>query len=195
LSKDKEVIGNVTPDWMMGISNGFTYKNVSLNALVDFRMGGQFYAGSEAGAYSNGKHKDTLYGRDKFAENNSFIPEGVVEVDNGGDISYEANTTAVKPQEYYGRISRIDEQFIYDADFIKLRELSIKYNIPASLLDKTPLNRASIALSGRNLFYFYKETDNVDPESFAYTSGNGQGLEHAAIASTRTYGFTLNVSF
>lgn len=195
LSDQKEVIGNVTPDWMMGVNNVFTYKGISLRALVDLRVGGEFYAGSEAGAYSGGKHKNTLPGRAEFIADDSFVPAGVVEVENDGVITYEANAKNVKPEDYYGRIARVDEQFIYGADFVKLRELSLKYTLPKSLLEKTPLTGASIAVSGRNLFYFYKQTDNVDPESFAYTSGNGQGLEHSAIASTKTFGFSLNLRF
>ncbi len=195
VSKEKKELGNVSPDFQLGLKNSFSYKNISLSFLVDTRMGGEFYSTGEAIAYSNGRHKNTLIGREEYLKDDSFIPKGSVNIGTEENPEYELSAKNVNPQDYYGRISQIDEEFILSSDFIKLRELSIKYNLPKKITQKLSLQGASISIIGRNLFYLYRASDNIDPESMSYTSGNGQGLEYSSIPSTRTYGFNINLKF
>lgn len=111
--------------------------------------------------------------------------------------AYVKNDVAVSAQEYWQGIvnNNIGEEFIYDASFIKLRELSLGYEFPQSVLNKLKVVKGlNISLVGRNLWTIMKHTDNIDPES-AYTSGNGQGLELNGYPSTRNFGFNVNLKF
>ena len=84
---------------------------------------------------------------------------------------------------------------MYDASFIKLRQVSLEYSLPSKLLsDKTPLKTVAVSFVGRNLAILYRKTDNIDPES-SYTSGNGQGIDQFAMPGTRSYGFNVRVVF
>ncbi|MBK9390682.1 MAG: hypothetical protein IPN68_10945 [Bacteroidetes bacterium] len=82
----------------------------------------------------------------------------------------------------------------YDASYIKLRQVSLEYSLPASIIDKTPLTNVSVSVVGRNLWCMFRNTDNIDPEA-SYTSGAGQGIDQFSMPSTRSYGFNVRVTF
>lgn len=198
-----EVLGKGAPDWTLGFSNTFTYKNVALDVLVDAKWGGQIYSGTNANAYLNGLHENTLEGRagcdERIGENGypdgCFVGEGVIgSVDAEGDVEVDrSNDVEVLPSAYYGSIGGgIAEEFIYDANFIQLRQLRISYGLPGSWLERTPLNGARLSLVGRNLFYIYDSVPNVNPES-SYNNQSAPGFEQAGIPQARSIGFTLNV--
>ena len=148
-----------------GLTNTFRYKNVNLSFLIDAKFGGQVYAGSNALATSAGLHKRTLEGRE-----GGLTVTGVDEAGAPFEFTHD-NTTL---QSYYGRISSIAEAMVEDADFIKLRQLSLGYTFPSSILTKTFLTGANIALVGRNLFFIKRASENIDPEA-GFNAGNAQG--------------------
>ena len=199
------VLGNATPDWTGGLSNTFRYKNITLNALIDIQWGGDLYSATNANAYGNGLHKNTLIGRDVcdamagddgYPQDGCWVPDGVQEVLNeAGEVTgYTPNETAVLPQTYYSTISgSISNEFVYDASFVRLRELRLSYRLPASLLQGTPVRLATISLVGRNLALLYSKVPNLDPESTYNTGNGGLGLELAGVPQTRSIGFNLNV--
>jgi TonB-linked SusC/RagA family outer membrane protein len=164
-----------------GWNNDFKYKNLSLAFLIDFKSGAVIYSGTNSVATGAGLHKQTLVGREE-----GVTVTGVNEA--GAPV-----TTVIPAQNYYGSLGAISKNFIQDADFVKLRSVSLTYNFPTKLLGGK-VNALSLSLVGRNLFYISKKTDNIDPES-NYTNGNGQGLEFAALPTVRTMGFNLNVKF
>ena len=97
--------------------------------------------------------------------------------------------------DYWGNLGeRCQENFIYDASFIKLRQVSLEYSLPAKLLTKTPFTNLAVSFVGRNLAILYKNIDNVDPES-TYTDSNAQGLDYFGMPGTRSYGFNVRVTF
>ena len=167
-----------------GFRNDFTYKNWTLAFLIDFKFGAKLFSGTNYNLYSTGLHKNTLEGRD-----GGIIGKGVTE-------SGAVNTTSVDAQTYWQYIAsnNFTEEFVYDASFIKLRELSLGYKLPRSLFKKTPIQSIGISLVARNLWTIHKETPNIDPES-AYNNGNGQGLELNGYPATRNIGFNINVKF
>lgn len=190
------VLGNVSPKGAAGISNQFRYKNWSLNILLDSRWGGQLYSNSEATAYITGKHKNTLVGRAEHYAGTGFIPKGAINVGTEKNPVWEKNTVAIDPEKYYQYIGeKIDEEFVYSSDFIKLRELRLNYQIPSTWLKKLWIKSADISLVGRNLTYLYKAVENIDPESAFYTIGNGQGVEYGAIPGTRDVSFNISLKF
>ncbi len=180
-----ELLGEGVPPLTLGLSNTFRYRDFSLYFLIDGKFGGQIYSGTNAGAYGNGLHKNTLEGRESGLE--------VSGVDGNG----AAFTTIVAPEDlatYYGRISSIAEPFVEDADFIKFRQLSLSYNLPQSILSKTFISNLNISLIANNLFYIMRSIDNIDPEG-AYNVSNSQGLEYYGVPSSRSWGLNLNVKF
>lgn len=164
-----------------GWSNDISYKNLSLSFLIDFKSGGKIYSGTNARGYQNGLHKETLPGRDGGVT--------VKGVDEKG-VAVEKNVNA---QDYYNRLFQISSLYVYDASFIKFRSVSLTYSFPASAFNNK-IQGLSLSLVGRNLFYFKKNTPNIDPEA-NYTNTNAQGLEYGGLPSTRSFGVNLNVKF
>ncbi|MBN2485605.1 MAG: SusC/RagA family TonB-linked outer membrane protein [Bacteroidales bacterium] len=211
-SDSQEILGNGTFDWTAGINNSFRYKNIVVSALFDAKFGADIYSMSDAIAYANGTAKETLEGRKEWynseearlaagvsaadwSPTGGYIAKGVVNTGTDENPIYVENTTPVNPQDYWNSFfNNSPEPFIYDASFVKLRELTLGYHLPANLLSKTPIRSASVSFVSRNLFILYKNTPNIDPES-NYNNGNGQGFEYGSLPSRRSYGFNLNLKF
>lgn len=183
---DFEVLGEGRHPLSAGISNSFRYKDFNFSFLVDMRSGGSLYSGTNVIAYAFGMHKETLPGREE-----GLTITGVDET--GAALSVQIPAADV--QQYYGRYNDITEYFVYDASFGKLRELSIGYNVPRTMLTNLPIESLSISAVGRNLLLLWSKVPNIDPES-AYTVGAGsQGLEYFAVPTVRNFGFNLSMSF
>ncbi|MTI86913.1 MAG: SusC/RagA family TonB-linked outer membrane protein [Balneolaceae bacterium] len=192
-SEEQVILGKGTPDWTAGWSNTVSYKSWSLNTLVGIHWGGQMYSGTNSYAYGAGLHKNTLEGRADCDQGGS--PYSPCYVAEGVDVGGGDNTTAVLPSAYYSQIaSKITEEFVYDANFIKLRQLQLSYQLPESILAEIPVRSASFSITGRNLLYFYNSVPNVDPES-SINRGNAQGLELAGVPGARSFGFSIDIGF
>ncbi len=192
LQDDPQIIGNGVQPWMAGWRNTFTYKNFSVSALIDGKFGGNIYSNTNASMYSSGRHEATLIGREEFNNGGSWNPGNLVQAN--GDGTFTPFTEGVNPQNYYGSLAGVSDQHVYDASFIKLREVSISYRLPNSVLDKTPFKNLSVSVIGTNLAYLWNNVENIDPEA-SFTSGNGQGIESSNLAIPRTLGFKLNANF
>lgn len=190
-SSEKVLLGNYQPDWTGGLTNTFRYKGITLRALIDFRIGGQVYSGSDAGLDAMGVSKRSL----EYREEGGLVVDGVVNTGTPEDPVYETNTANVSAQDYWGAMSGIVSNYIYDQTNIRLRELTISYNLPQKVLANTFIKKASIGLVGRNLFFLYKEIDNFDPESSYSTSNYAQGMLWYNLPTTRSFGFNVNISF
>jgi len=192
-----EFLANGVYNKMLGFSNTFNYKDFSLYTLLDSKWGASIYSETNALSYGNGKHKATLVGReegltgvgvnDKGEPNTVLVPGKTTDV-TGLPAGYGSISG------YYQQMSHIAEEFIYDASFVKLRELSLSYKLPATVLKKLGINSASVALVGRNLATLYKDKNlkNVDPES-SVASGNAQGIERLVYPVTRNFGLTIKL--
>ena len=183
-TSDLCVIGNGSPDVLGGIANTLRYRNLTLNVLLDLRFGGDIFSVTNSAGYDNGLHMNTLQGR----------AEGYI-VGDGVNPDGGANTVQADPQDYWGRIGGgfIGEEFVYDASFVKLRELQLSYRLPARVLARTPVKVATLSLVARNLWLLYSNVDNIDPESIFNNTHQGIGLEHSGVPQTRSIGFNLNV--
>ena len=208
-----EVLGNGVYDWTAGIGTNLSWKGLTLNALFDIKWGADVYSMSDMMAVSNGTSERTLEGREAWyaseeqrkaanvqladwTPTGGFVGKGVVNVGTAEDPVYEENTTPVDPQKYWNYFlsANTPEPFIYDASFIKLRELSLSYTLDRRWLARTPLTGVTVSVYGRNLWTLYSNLPNIDPES-SYNNGNGQGFEYGSLPSRRSYGFSLRVSF
>ena len=184
-------LGNGVYKWTGGWSNRFNYKNFTLSFLIDFKFGAKLFSGTNYSLTYYGMQKNTLVGRTADNPKGSVVGEGIDETTG------KANTTAVDAQSYYRSIcnNNIGEAFVYSADFIKLRELSLGYTFPQSMLRNTKcIKGLSFSIVARNLWIIMKHTDNIDPES-SINNTNGQGLELNGYPTTRNIGFNVNVKF
>ncbi len=185
MQSDLEILGKGVPPVISSIRNNFSYKNLSMGFLVDGKFGGSLYSGTNANATFFGLHKNTI-------ENN--VRETGIEligVDNDGD---EFSRTLPAQDYYQGIALKITNEYIYNADFIKLREIYLGYSIPNEITSKVRATSANISLFARNLLFFLRNVPNIDPES-AYNSSNSQGLDSFGIPPTRSYGISLNIAF
>jgi len=192
-----KIIGYGVPDFTGGLNNSFTYKNLNLSFLIDFKSGGDIYSGTNVRMTQAGFTKQTLLGREGEAP---LTISGVVQdgTNANGDPIYKPINKTLTPGEaanYWNQLGeRAQERFIYDASFIKLRQVVLSYMLPTKLFGKAPIQSVMISAVGRNLAIIHKNVDNIDPES-SYTSSNNQGLDYFGFPATRTYGFNLRVIF
>lgn len=214
----KKILGKYTPDWIGGISNTFSYKRFSLGVLVDASFGGSIYNGTYATGTYTGVLASTLPGRAAEyggiyyyypenvntngtvkLDNAASAPAGVTVYDDGiifkGVTTDGKNNEKVLPaQQYYKSFRTIDEANIFDASYVKLREVKFTYNLPAKLVRSLNLQAVSVALVGRNLAILHRNVADIDPE-VAFNTSNGQGLESLSNPTTRSYGINLNIKF
>ncbi|MGE0770892.1 MAG: SusC/RagA family TonB-linked outer membrane protein [Cyclobacteriaceae bacterium] len=197
------IIGDPNPEFLLGWNNTFSFKGITLRALIDWKQGGDFYSFTGASLILRGQLKQTI-----DREGLRVVP-GVL----GSNQTFEAitdaggnliqNTVPVTAFDThfsngwgaYGQ----DEVNVYDGTVIRLREISLGYSLPKSLLSKTPFGSVNISVSGRNLWWNAPnvlEDLNLDPEVLGGTSGtNVQGFEYGTTPTTRRYGVNLNLTF
>jgi len=194
----RESVGTVNPDFIMGFTNGFTFKGLSLNATVDWRKGGQFYSYTKQLNNFVGNSTETTYNyRQPFVVENSVkeIPAATP----GGEVTYVENDVPVTTLYNYWSTATPARfhNFILDRDYVKLREVVLSYNLPISLVSRVKMSGATISLIGRNLLLFTPATNNfVDPEATNYGNDITSELgEFAALPSMRNYGVSLRVTF
>jgi TonB-linked SusC/RagA family outer membrane protein len=192
-------LGNYNPDWLMGISNRFTFKGFNLSFLFDIRSGGELYSETQTVGREGGIIIETLEGRatgyDLTQNGNGVIGAGVVTVPGGG---FAPNNKKVSAREWHSAYTGgrgIAEGVMYDASFVKLRELQIGYSLPTKILSKLPFSAINISLVGRNL-WLKDNVPHIDPETMSYSGGTAlPGIENMAIPSARSYGINLSLKF
>jgi hypothetical protein len=195
-ASDSTVLGNIQPDWSGGFSSTVSYQGLSLRVLLDFQRGGDIYSLSNAIAARQGTAEFTLDGREEFySGEGGLVAEGVVNTGTEENPTYEENTQAVDPQTYWTEVSGVAEPFVYDASYLKLRQVSLSYQLPETLLNRAPLDKASVSLVGRNLANLFTNTPGFDPESTIGPGTGDQGREAFSFPQTRTYGVNLNLTF
>ncbi|WP_276369750.1 SusC/RagA family TonB-linked outer membrane protein [Chryseolinea sp. H1M3-3] len=197
----KMKLGNYNPDWMAGIYNTVSFKGLSLGFLFDIRYGGKVYSHTQTVGREGGIIEETLEGRangyDLTLEGNGVIGDGVVPVRNGeGTITgYTANATKLSAREWHSTITlgrSLIEGMMYDASFVKLREVKIGYTLPNKLTQHLPVRDINISFVGRNLF-LWTDVPHIDPETASSSGGTIiPGVESVAIPSARSYGFNLS---
>jgi TonB-linked SusC/RagA family outer membrane protein len=181
------VIGNPNPDWMLGIVNSFRYKNLSVSFLFDIKEGGDIWNGTKGAL--------TFFGRTDITEDRGsvIVFDGVKAGDAGvNDIAVELS------QEWFqgngGGFGDVDEHFVEDGSFQRLRYLTLSYEL-GDVLGSAGFDKLSISVTGRNLLLFTNYT-GYDPElSLVGGSSNGQGLDYFQMPNTKSYSIGLNATF
>ncbi|MFK7923746.1 MAG: SusC/RagA family TonB-linked outer membrane protein [Bacteroidia bacterium] len=193
VADELQIIGNVTPDWIGGIQNTFRFKGFTLSALVDAKIGGDIADESSSTGMQTGIYPITALGREE-----GVIGVGVKNIGSAESPVYIQNDV-VQPTKSVTRmlsVRSVNEGAVYEASYVKLREVSLSYTLPASLIARIGLIKgASISAVGRNLLMLYNTHSQIDPELNIY-GGNLQGaLYYATLPSTRSLGFNLNLAF
>lgn len=178
-------IGCIQPKLLMSVTPSFNYKGIILSAMFDMKFGGDIVSVSEAVATSHGVSKMT-------EKRGQLIIPGVKRDGTPNDVPVDAE---LYYQMIGGRDQAIAENFVYDASFIRLKEISLGYAFPNSILKKTPLTALRISLVGRNLAYLLKHTPGTSPEGGYDTSMFSQAIDFSSLPYSRTFGFSINVGF
>lgn len=189
--RDSELrnLGNYNPDFMVGFQNDFTYKGVNLGVLFDWRQGGVVMSRTVLIGGTSGMMDFTAVGREE-----GIISEGVIQNEDG---SFSPNTTRLSGRDYYWwRYNRGNEEVgMFDASYLKLREVKIGYTFPKSLYKNFPAQSVTLSAVGRNLAV-WTENPHFDPEVISFNGGTiVPGVEDMATPSSRSIGFNLNVKF
>jgi TonB-linked SusC/RagA family outer membrane protein len=177
--------GSALPKWVGGINNALNYKGINLSFLIDFKLGNMMLSGTNFNAYRHGLNKATLVGREG----------GVLGV--GVNEKGETNTVKAPVQDYWSvvRSLQIIEPVVYNGGFWKLRQITFGYDFTKFLPKNFPVKAVKLSAVANNVLMLKKWVENIDPESFGYTSDNLVGMESTGLPTTRSMGFNLNVKF
>ncbi len=183
-------LGSINPDYTLGINNTLNFKNFTLGFLIDIRQGGVMYSGTVGDLRTAGVAKETLLNGRK-----PIVDVGVMDDGSG---NYVPNTKEVSAYNYWSQNYKSQNAVanIFDASYVKLRELVLSYDIPASVLKNIFIKKASIGFEARNLWIISSEVPHIDPElSFFSPDDVGSGVEFSSIPTTRSFGVNLKVDF
>ena len=194
--ENNKELGGFLPDWTGGFRNTFNYKGFELSAFVEFQLGGQFHSvtrmfnaysglGSETvGTNDNGKPV-----RDPVAEGGGIKVEGVLA--DGTPYS-----TYIDPQSRFSNnLFAMNEHWIYDQTFVKLREVRVGYNVPRALYQNSPFQNISLSVIGRNLWLIHTEVDGIDPSEISPGSNPFVFQENGVLPGVRSLGLNLKLGF
>ena len=208
--KSNHVLGNASWDWTGGVYTNFSYKNISLSAVFDVKVGADLYSMSARAAHETGKSMATLEGREAWYKSEEarqaagyakdspdwiptggFIAPGVID---NGDGTYRENDIVINPEKYWMSVCRnAPSMFIYDNSYVKCREITLSYTLPKAWL-KNVVDGLTISFVARNPFIVWKNIPNIDPDS-NYNNTTGMGMEYGSLPSRKRYGFNVNVKF
>ncbi len=182
---DLLLFGSALPKWVGGFNNSINYKGIGFSFLIDFKLGNKMLSGTNFNLVRHGLHKITLEGR-----------EGGV-IGAGVNANGDKNTTVAPVQDYWGvvRSQGIVEPVVYNGGYWKLRQITLGYDFTQYLPQGWPVKGVRLNLVANNVLMLKKWVDNIDPETFGYSSDNVLGMESTGLPSTRAIGFNLNIKF
>ncbi len=196
-STSDKVLGNINPDWNAGLNNKFTYKNWAASFLIDWQQGGSVFSLDLYYGLGTGLYEETVYINDLGNPVRNLIEDGGGLILEGVFEDGTANTKRVEGADYrvFGWSRNPNAAFVYDASYVKLREVVLSYSLPSSLMSKVNwIQGATFSLVGSNLWIIHKNLPHADPEA-SQSSGNVQGWQSGVMPSTRNVGFSINLQF
>ena len=203
--------GSTMPDFSVSMTNNLNYKNFGLSFLIDGRFGGATYDSYERDLWRSGSHPDAIHSERELSniayvsggDARTMLIQGVKVISGGVEYDPNGNIVGEDTREYAPNDEMVDYQRwatgymgdwrsnVIEKTFIKLREVTLTYNFPRHLLDKTFLNNASVSFVGRNLLYWTKEDTFGDLDTYSMSTGD----TNLQLPSQRTYGVNINLSF
>jgi hypothetical protein len=201
------VIADPNPKWRGGITNTVSYKGLSLNFLIDIRQGGQVFSLDRYYGLATGLQPETAGINDLGNESRAPVvrnADGTYASNSGGIVlpgvqaDGTPNTVRVSNTNFglFGYARQPNSAFVYDASFVKLREVALSFSFPKSITDRLGIVKgADFSLIGRNLWIIHKNLPDADPEEIVSSGNLGQGYQGGAYPTTRTIGANLRLSF
>ena len=202
-SNKQTILGDPNPDFKLGITNTFKYKDLSLSFVIDYKKGGDLYSTTIPTLLGRGVTKDT-----EDRERTHVIPGVLGNPDTATAILDVAGNTVANSiqittnEAYFGAggigSNAYDELKVYDATVFRLREVALSYSMPEKYYSKLGLSGLRFGLTARNLFFFapgVPKHSNFDPEVNTFGSSNNQGMEFGAAPSVRRFGVNVNLTF
>ena len=201
--KNNVTIGNINPDWIGGVNNKLSYKGFSLGFLIDVRKGGSVFSTDMYYALAGGLYEETAGNNDlgnplRNPLTNDATSGGVIRP--GVTADGKPNTIRASTEnygEFDSYVSSPDKRFVYDAGYIKLREVSIGYSLPKSIFNGSfgkAFKGIDISVVGRNLAILHKNLPYADPED-GFSSGNLQGIQTGSYPAVRNIAFNVKFRF
>lgn len=197
LTESNQVLGNIQADWFGGVYNRFTYKSLSFSFLVDVKKGGSVYSLDQAYGLYTGLYPETAGLNELGNPKRDPVSEGGGVILPGVNADGTPNTTRIEANyvgSAFGTDSAPNKAFVYDASYVKLREVGLTYTIPAKLIQDSFIKNLSISFLGNNLWIIDKKLPYADPEAGA-SSGNIQGYQSGVMPTTKMYSLNLKASF
>lgn len=194
IDTEVQILGDIQPDWTGGLTLDLNYKGITVGTIIDAKIGGEIYSMTNAWGRYAGVLNETVFGRETGVKGDGSM---VVGADGDGNPIYAENNVVVRAETYNKRAysNSVSESSVFDASYVKLRQILIGYDLPSSLFKGNVFQKASISLVGRNLAILHRNAPHIDPES-AFSSDNGeQGQEFGQLPSTRSIGVNLNLKF
>lgn len=190
-------IGDINPDWIGGLNNVITYKNFTLNFLIDVKKGGDVYSLDQRWGHTTGIYESTVSNnhlgvpqREPLANGGGILLSGVKENGTPND-----KIVSVEGADGYSFYNSMPEQaYVYDASYVKLRELGLSYRVPSKFLAKTFITNMIFTVNGSNLWIISKNLPYADPEA-GLSSGNLQGFQTGVLPTSKEYNFNMKVQF
>ena len=211
--EQNQYLGNLLPDFTGGLTNRVKYKNFTLSANVDFQKGGKFFSVSQMFGHYSGLLSTTV-GNNALGNpvrNDVLGASGVANVVNGTDVqatsggvqvkgvdatSGQPVTYFVESQTYWNRLFALHEKWINDASYVKLRQVSLGYDLPTKLFENNFIESVSLNAFANNLWLIYSSVDGVDPSEIENTSAGGLRWEEGGqLPSSRSFGLNVKVKF
>lgn len=196
-----QYVGNPNPRWTGGITNNFSFKGITLNFLLDIRRGGDFLSRVIGDIRRTGVGAETAalprFGPDGLPLLNYTIEGQIGRLNSDGTVTTERpNDIAISAQQYWGGLYAFNFPGLYvmNVNWLRLREASLSYRLPASLLERTPFGSVELGLNGRNLL-LWTNVPYIDPEASVGGAGNLQGVEFNTLPQSRTVGVFARLSF
>ncbi|AQX01838.1 SusC/RagA family TonB-linked outer membrane protein [Elizabethkingia anophelis] len=196
VQSEKKVIGNITPDWTGGLRNTFSYKGLSLSFLIDVQKGGSTFSTDTSYGYAGGLYADTV--GSEWRDPKGVVLPGVKA--DGSPNTTPIGNGSLNVNNYYsyqpkGYNNAPNSEFVYDTSYVKLREASISYRLPKSILENTFLEDVTVSLVGRNLWIIHKNVPYADPEAGVTGGLRSRGNSIGLLPTTRDIGFNVTIKF
>ncbi len=197
------VIGNMQADWFGSVINRLSYKDVSLSFQVDVRQGGDIFSLDQYYGLATGLYPETAYindlgnpVRNTLANGGGVILPGVINTGTAENPNYTENNIRIDASSFnaFGYQSNPASAFVYDASYVKLREVALTYDLPKKYLASTFVQGASFSVVGNNLWIISKNIPYADPES-GLSAGNVQGYQTSVLPTTRTVSLNVRLNF
>ncbi len=198
-SSSNNIIGDINADWVGGIRNKVSYKNISFGFLIDMQKGGDMFSLDRSYGLATGLYEETAGLNELGNPIRNTIADGGGVILPGVQADGTPNTVRTPAPNFFGNVSGYRRQpnraFIYDASYVKLREVSISYKLPTKWLDNIHIQEMKFSVVGTNLWIIDKNLPDADPESGLGSGNLASGYSVGSLPTTRNIGCNLTLKF